>query len=81
MDKNTYESYMVSCPSAANVHQLTISMLDGLTDIMLSFSVDGDNMTSLEEVHGYITVNDKQGFFKNYSNLVEGEFDSFSFVK
>jgi len=56
-------------------------MLGGFTDIELIFSVDGNNMTSLKKVYGHITLNDKQSFFKNYSNLLEGEFSSFSFVK
>ncbi len=80
LDNSTYESYTVSCTAPANVHELTISMLGGFTDIELIFSVDGNNMTSLKKVYGHITLNDKQSFFKNYSNLLEGEFSSFSFV-
>ncbi|CAF3175995.1 unnamed protein product [Rotaria socialis] len=72
LNNDTYESYRVSCSAPANIHELTVSMLDGFTEIILDFTVDSKNMTSLSRVYGYITFNDKQTYFKNYSAGLDG---------
>jgi len=72
LNSDTYETYRVSCTTPNNVHELAISMLSGFTEILLHFSVDDKNMTSLTKVYGYVTVNDKQTYLKNYSNSTEG---------
>ncbi|CAF0739665.1 unnamed protein product [Adineta steineri] len=72
LNNNTYESYRVSCSAPTNVHKLTVSMLDGFTEFILSFSVDSTNVTSLTQISAYITLNDKQTYFTNYSASLEG---------
>ncbi|CAF3012635.1 unnamed protein product [Rotaria sp. Silwood2] len=72
LNNDTFESYSVSCTAPNNVHELTLSMLGGFTEILLDFSVDSKNTTSLTKVYGYITLNDKQTYFKNYSNATAG---------
>ena len=77
MNNATYETYRVSCSSPANIHELTISMLNGFTNILFQFTVNATNGTSLTRVHGYITLNDKQTYFRNYSEDAEGRFTFF----
>ncbi|UJR28402.1 hypothetical protein I4U23_009643 [Adineta vaga] len=72
LNNNTYESYRVSCSVPTNVHELTISMLNSFTEILLSFSVDAKNMTSLKKIYGYITFNDKQTYITEYAPSLEG---------
>jgi len=72
LDNNTYESYSVSCSTPMSVHELTISMLNGFTNILLDFTVASNNETSLTKVYGFITFNDKQTYFPNYANTSEG---------
>ncbi|CAF3807557.1 unnamed protein product [Rotaria sordida] len=72
LNNDTFESYRVSCTAPDDVHELTLSILNGFTEILLDFSVDSKNMTSLTKVYGYITLNDKQTYFKNYSQAIAG---------
>jgi len=72
INNDTFESYRVSCTTPSNVHELTIAMLNGFTEILLHFSVDEKNMTSLSKIYGYITFNDLQKYFTNYSTALEG---------
>ncbi|CAF1586423.1 unnamed protein product [Adineta ricciae] len=72
LNGSTYEFYRVSCSTPATVHELTISMLNGFTNILLSFSVDAKNMTSLKKIYGYITFNDKQTYFTDYAPGLDG---------
>jgi hypothetical protein len=73
LNDNTYETYRVSCGNGTDVHELTIAMLGGLTDIFLQFTVDEKNTTSLTKVSGYVTVNDRQSYFKDFAAGVEGK--------
>jgi len=72
LNNSTYESYSVSCSMPPSVHELTVSMLDGFTQILMSFSIDEKNMTSLKKIYGYVTFNDKQTYFKDYAAVLEG---------
>ena len=53
-------------------------MLNGFTQILLDFSVDAKNMTSLKKIYGYITFNDKQTYFTDYAPALEGNLMSLS---
>ena len=72
MNNNTFQSYRVSCTTPSNIHELTISMLDSFTNILFRFSIDDKNMTTLQKVYGYITLNDKQTYFTNFSTNLTG---------
>jgi lysosomal-associated membrane protein 1/2 len=69
---DTFETYRVSCTTLNNTHELLISMMDGLTNIFIQFSVNGSNTTSLSKIYGYVSINDKYSYFKDYSANVEG---------
>ena len=47
-------------------------MLGGFTNIILEFTVNDKNVTSLTRVDVYVTVNDKQTVFPNYANATAG---------
>ena len=74
LNNNTFQSYTVSCKTPNNIHELTISMLDSFTNILFRFSIDNKNMTKLEKVYGYITLNDKQMYLTNFSTNLTGTF-------
>jgi hypothetical protein len=75
VNDKTFESYRVSCTTATNIHELTISMLDGLTNVILQFTVDEKNTTSLSEAVVYVTLNNKQTYFPDYRADLEGRFN------
>lgn len=59
LDQTTYQSYSVTCDEPANIHQLTISMLNPYTAIVFKFQVNETNATSLTEVYGFLYIDDK----------------------
>jgi hypothetical protein len=48
-------------------------MLQGFTSIIMQFTVNATNSTSLSKIYGYITMNDKQTYFPDYANSTEGK--------
>jgi hypothetical protein len=50
-------------------------MLDGLTNVILQFTVDEKNTTSLSEAVVYVTLNNKQTYFPDYRADLEGRFN------
>ena len=47
-------------------------MLGGFTNVILQFTVNEKNVTSLTKVDVYVIVNDKQTVFPNYANATAG---------
>jgi hypothetical protein len=72
LNNDTFQSYSVSCGAPSNVHELTIAMLNWFSAIILSFSVDSSDSTSLTKVYGYITVDNNQNYIKDYAPSVAG---------
>lgn len=72
MNSTTYETYSVSCSEPADSHQLTITMLNGFTVVILEFSLNATNRTVLNKAHGYVTFNQNQTMFPNYDPTLEG---------
>lgn len=58
LDETTYQSYSVTCDEPANIHQLTISMLNPYTVLVFKFQLNDTNVTSLSEVYGYLYLDE-----------------------
>lgn len=72
MNSTTYETYSVSCSDPTDVHQLTVTMLNGFTVIMFDFALNATNRTVLNKVEGYVTFNKNQAMFPDYDTSLEG---------
>ena len=72
MNSDTYESYSVSCKYPSNVHELSISMLQGFMGIILDFTLDINGTTSLTNIDGYIVLTGNQTYFPDQNSTAIG---------
>ena len=75
LNSTTFQSYSAACSAPESVHQLTITLFDGLSAVIFSFATDDKNTTSLTRVYGYIMVDDQQSFIKDYAPEIKGRLD------